>query len=86
MLDATTDMICVFILAKDDPPVPDTWELVWMFLGFNWVKPISNISLIILEISERGWFLFETEMEFRSHTEMQARKWEKIARKLLREC
>lgn len=35
MLDATTDMICVFILAKDDPPVPDTWELVWMFLGFN---------------------------------------------------
>lgn len=26
MLGATTDMICVFILAKDDPPVPDTWE------------------------------------------------------------
>lgn len=58
MLGATMDMICVFILAKDDPPVPDTWEFSGrQFLNLIEQNPFGTFSFIILEISEKRMVL-----------------------------
>lgn len=57
-LGATTDVICVFILAKDDPPVPDTWEFSGrQFLNLNEPNLFGTVSFIISEISEKRMVL-----------------------------